>query len=151
MARSTPSIESPIGDFFGLGLGEYFTYQSALLSVAPVKALNSYFQMPFASAASITVTNEGKSPHRHSLLRHRLHHAAPLPTGLGRFHAQYRQAAPCKVTTSANNGSPGINDRKNLNGEDNYVFLEATGKGHFVGVTQAVLQNQTAGSAKATT
>ena len=26
--------------------------------------------------------------------------------------------------------------------KDNYVFLEATGKGHFVGVTQAVLQNQ---------
>ena len=30
---------------------------------------------------------------------------------------------------------------KNLNGEDNYVFLEATGKGHFVGVTHGVEQN----------
>jgi hypothetical protein len=38
--ESSPSIEAPIGDFFGLGLGEYFTYQSALLAVAPVKALN---------------------------------------------------------------------------------------------------------------
>ena len=47
--ESSPSIEAPIGDFFGLGLGEYFTYQSALLAVAPVKALNSYFAMPFAS------------------------------------------------------------------------------------------------------
>ena len=27
-------------------------------------------------------------------------------------------------------------------GRDNYVFLEATGKGHLVGVTQAVVQNQ---------
>jgi hypothetical protein len=46
---------------------------------------------------------------------------------------QYRQAAPCKK--SANTSG------KNLNGEDNYVFLEATGKGHFVGVTHAVEQN----------
>ena len=25
--ENSPSIESPIGDFFGLGLGEYYTYQ----------------------------------------------------------------------------------------------------------------------------
>ncbi len=45
--EASPSIEVPIGDFFGLGLGEYFIYQSALLAVAPMKALNAYFQMPF--------------------------------------------------------------------------------------------------------
>ncbi|MGB6191721.1 MAG: DUF2961 domain-containing protein, partial [Terracidiphilus sp.] len=55
----TPSVEAPIGDFFGLGLGEYSTYQSALLAVAPMKALNSYFKMPFANGARMTVTNEG--------------------------------------------------------------------------------------------
>ena len=57
--ESAPSIETPIGDFFGLGLGEYFVYQSELLAVAPVKALNSYFQMPFATAARITLENQG--------------------------------------------------------------------------------------------
>ncbi len=36
----TPSVEAPIGDFFGLGLGEYFTYQSLPLAVGSVKALN---------------------------------------------------------------------------------------------------------------
>ena len=40
------------------------------------------------------------------------------------------------------NGDPQVNDRKNLNGEGNYVFFEAAGRGHFVGVTHAVLQNQ---------
>jgi hypothetical protein len=53
--EATPSVEVPIGDFFGLGLGEYFVYQSALLAVAPIKALNAYFQMPFASSARITL------------------------------------------------------------------------------------------------
>ena len=49
--ESSPSVEAPIGDFFGLTLGEYFTYQSALTTVAPVKALNCYFAMPFANGA----------------------------------------------------------------------------------------------------
>jgi hypothetical protein len=49
--ESSPSIEAPIGDFYGLMLGDYFVYQSALLVVAPMKALNAYFQMPFDTAA----------------------------------------------------------------------------------------------------
>jgi hypothetical protein len=142
--ETSPSIEAPIGDFFGLGLGEYFVYQSSLLAVAPIKALNAYFQMPFASSARITLTNEGK------LRTDNLYFAVdyvtlPVLSGdVGRFHAQYRQAAPCKGWTDdwTNNGSPGINDRKNLTGADNYVFLEAKGRGHFLGVTHAVEQNQ---------
>jgi Protein of unknown function (DUF2961) len=31
--ESSPSVEAPVGDFFGLGLGEYFLYQSVPLSV----------------------------------------------------------------------------------------------------------------------
>jgi hypothetical protein len=58
-AESTPSVESPVGDFFGLGLGEYFLYQSVPLSVGADKALNSFFVMPFQKHARITVTNEG--------------------------------------------------------------------------------------------
>ncbi|WP_348261822.1 DUF2961 domain-containing protein [Telmatobacter sp. DSM 110680] len=130
--ETSPSIEAPIGDFYGLGLGEYFVYQSALLVVAPMKALNAYFQMPFDTAAKITLTNEGKV--RTNNLYYAIDYTAvqTLPAGLGRFHAQYRQAAPCKKSA---------NGDKNLNGQDNYIFLEATGRGHFVGVTQAVEQN----------
>lgn len=142
--ESSPSIEAPIGDFFGLGLGEYFTYQSALLTVAPVKALNSYFAMPFASGARITVTNEGKV--KTDALYFAVDYVTlpSLPNDVGRFHAQYRQAAPGKGWTDdwGNEYHSTVNDKKNLNGEGNYVFMEATGRGHFVGVTQAVEQNQ---------
>jgi hypothetical protein len=131
--EASPSIETPIGDFFGLGLGEYFVYQSALLAVAPVKALNAYFQMPFASGARITVTNEGPQQTRSLYFAVDYVTLASLPGDLGRFHAQYRQAAPCKGVTS---------DGKNLDGRNNYIFMEANGKGHFVGVTHAVVQNE---------
>ncbi len=60
--EATPSVEAPIGDFFGLGLGEYHPWQSELLSVGSEKSLNSFFPMPFARHARITVTNEGKEP-----------------------------------------------------------------------------------------
>ncbi len=142
--ESAPSIESPIGDFFGLGLGEYYTYQSALLAVAPMKALNAYFKMPFASAARMTVTNEGTIRTDNLYFAVDYVTVAQLPGDLGRFHAQYRQAAPCKGWTDqwTNEYAPAINEKKNLSGEGNYAFLEATGRGHFVGVTHAVLQNQ---------
>ena len=142
--ESSPSIEAPIGDFYGLGLGEYFLYQSALTAVAPQKALNAYFKMPFASAAKITLSNEG--PERTNSLYYAVDYVAlpALPDDVGRFHAQYRQAAPCKGWTGdwTSNGDPLVNDKKNLDGEGNYVFLEAAGRGHFLGVTHAVEQNQ---------
>ena len=142
--ESTPSIEVPIGDFYGLTLGEYFTYQSALTTVAPMKALNCYFEMPFASGARITLTNEGKR--RTNSLYYAVDYVtlASLPADVGRFHAQYRQAAPAKGWSDnwMNNWDKGVGDRKNLDGEGNYVFLEATGRGHFIGVTHGVEQNQ---------
>ena len=35
-----------------------------------------------------------------------------------------------------------MNDKKNPNGEGNYVFMEARGKGVFIGATQGIVQNQ---------
>jgi hypothetical protein len=142
--EASPSVEVPIGDFFGLGLGEYFVYQSALTTVASIKALNAYFPMPFSSGARITLSNEGTV--RTDNLYFAIDYVTlpALPGDAGRFHAQYRQAAPCKGQTDdwSNEYDPKNNDRKNLSGEGNYVFLEAAGRGHFVGVTHAVEQNQ---------
>jgi hypothetical protein len=141
----TPSVETPIGDFFGLGLGQYFLYQSTPLTVSPEKALNSWFEMPFAKKARITVTNEGQEDVDafYFNIDYRAY-ARPLPADTLYFHAQYRQATPAKGWTSdwKTNGDPQVDGKKNLHGEDNYVWMEATGRGHFVGVTMSILQNQ---------
>src|SRR5579864_5544165 len=143
--EASPSVETPIGDFFGLGLGDYHLYQSQPLSVGSDKALNSFFPMPFQKHARITVTNEGKQ--RTDAFYFNIDYRAyskPLPDDLLYFHAQYRQAAPAHGWTNEwhSNGDPLVNDKKNLNGEGNYVWMDATGRGHFVGVTMSVLQNQ---------
>jgi len=60
--EATPSVEIPSVDFFGLGLGEYFLYQSVPLAGRPAdKALQTLFSpLPFQKHGAITVTNEGK-------------------------------------------------------------------------------------------
>src|SRR5438046_1458166 len=58
--ETTPSVETPLGDFFGLGLGEYHRWASELLSVGSDKALNAFFFMPFQKHARVTVSNEGQ-------------------------------------------------------------------------------------------
>jgi hypothetical protein len=143
--ESTPSVETPVGDFFGLGLGDYHLYQSVPLSVGSDKALNSFFPMPFQKHARMTVTNEGsrKTDAFYFNIDYRAYRKL-LPGDLLYFHAQYRQAAPAHGWTNdwRSNGDPLVDGKKNLNGEGNYVWMEATGRGHFVGVTMSVLQNQ---------
>ena len=143
--ENTPSVEAPIGDFFGLGLGDYHLYQSLALQVGSDKALNCFLPMPFQKHARITVTNEGavKTDAFYFNIDYRAY-AKALPLDLLYFHAQYRQAAPAKGWTNQwkSNGDAIVNDKKNLNGDGNYVWVEATGRGHFVGVTMSVLQNQ---------
>ena len=141
----TPSVEAPIGDFFGLGLAEYFMYQSLPLVVGSEKALNSFFPMPFQKSARITVTNEGKLPAKYFFFNIDCRkYAQSLPADTMYFHAQYRQCAPCKGWTTAwqSNMDDNVNKKPNLDGEANYIFLEASGRGHYVGVTHSVLTNQ---------
>ena len=131
--ETTPSVEAPIGDFFGLGTGEYFLYQSAPLAVGADKALNCFFPMPFPRRARITVTNEGGEP-INSLywnIDWRAYRSS-LPPNTMYFHAQYRQATPNLAISDA---------KTNLDGHNNYVWMEAKGAGHFVGVTMSVVEN----------
>src|SRR5689334_8692576 len=58
--NAKPSVEVPVGDFFGLNLNSYFIYQSEYLACSPGKSLNCYFVMPYKRSARFTVTNDGK-------------------------------------------------------------------------------------------
>jgi hypothetical protein len=143
--EQNPSVEAPIGDFFGLGLGEYHSWQSEMLSVGSIKSLNSFFPMPFAHHARITVTNEGQQAI--GSLYYNIDYRTydhPLPAGTLYFHAQYRQSQPNHGWTTdwKSNGDPQVNDKANLDGKDNYVWFDAKGHGQYVGVTMSVLQNQ---------
>jgi len=135
--QDKPSVETPIGDFFGLNLDQYSLYQSAFLNCSSVKALNCYFAMPFRKSARITVTNEGKREvgDFYSNIDYQL--VPSLPERSLYFHAQYRQATPNKAVEYRTGEKEG-----NLDGKSNYVFFETRGRGHLMGVTLGVLQNK---------
>jgi hypothetical protein len=143
--ETTPSVESPIGDFWGLGFGEYHSWESDVLSVGPDKALNCFFPMPFRHHARITVTNEGKLPvaHFYYNIEYRSYENS-LPSDTVYFHAQYRQAQPNQgsVKDWSSNLDPIVHDKINDDLKGNYVWLDATGKGNYMGVTLSVLENQ---------
>jgi Protein of unknown function (DUF2961) len=130
--NSKPSVEVPIGDFFGLNLGQYQIYQSAYLACSPGRSLNCYFPMPFRKSARITVTNESASQINafYSNIDYML--VPSLPEDALYFHAQYRQASPHIAVKG---------DGINQNGEKNHVYIETRGRGHLMGVTLGVLTN----------
>src|SRR3954447_22196285 len=101
--NSKPSVETPVGDFFGLNLGIYNVYQSAFLNCSSVKALNCYFAMPFRKSALITATNEGSQNVSafYSNIDYQL--VPSLPERTLYFHAQYRQATPNRAQNFRSN------------------------------------------------
>jgi hypothetical protein len=132
--NAKPSVEAPIGDFFGLNLNSYFIYESEYLKCSPGKSLNCYFAMPYRQSAKFTVTNEGKQevPSFYSNIDYMT--VPSLPADTLYFHAQYRQNAPCAPMTYQG-------AKINLNGEKNHIYCETRGRGHLMGVTLGVLQN----------
>ena len=143
--EKAPSVETPIGDFFGLGLGDYHRWDSELLSVGGDRSLNSFFPMPFGRHARMTITNEGKLPvgSFYYNVDYRTY-SHPLPQGSLYFHAHYNQAQPNHGWTDSwqTNQDALVNNKKNASGDGNYVWMEAKGHGQFLGVTMSVLQNQ---------
>lgn len=118
-----PAVEVPLGDFFVQGHSQRAVFESAPIAVGGNnKALNCYWPMPFYQHARIELYNNG----RRSLRRIYFHvdyEKGPLPPEQGLFHAVFSREK--ELRTQKHGG--------NLSGEDNYVILETTGKGQYVG------------------
>jgi len=131
-----PSVESPIGPFFGQGWDESYHFNSLPLSANPVegRALVSYFKMPFQKGAKIEIENQtGKTIDAFYYYIDYLE--TEVPDHAGYFHAWYNHqitSAPESGENEWNTLSPDAG--RNPAGEDNYLFLETKGKGKFVGV-----------------
>ncbi len=120
---STPSVDSPLGDFFAVGHGLEHSVKSVMVrNSSDGRARNCYWPMPFRKSCRITVTNEGRR-RVSNLYFHVDWQAVPsLPENTLYFHAWYRQALPAPP-----DGKP-------------YEFLNVTGKGHYVGTVLSVVQ-----------
>ncbi len=120
--EESPSVEAPIGDFFGVGHGLNRNLSSLPISCSSEgRARNCYWFMPFRRSARITATNEGSKPVGAFYYYIDYRKFSKLPEDTPYFHAQYRQEMPCHP-------------------EKNYLILDASGRGHFVGCNLSILQ-----------
>jgi len=90
--ETTPSVESPVGDFFASGWGGYAQISSLAVCVNPGSAFNSYWEMPFRKGFRITMENRGLTE---QTLYYQIDYAlAPVPEDAAYFHAQFRRVNP---------------------------------------------------------
>lgn len=118
----SPSVEAPIGDFFGVGHGLDRDLSSLPIACSSEgRARNCYWSMPFRRSCRITATNEGTRRVDAFYYYIDYRELPSLPEGTPTFHAQYRQEFP-------------PDPRRD------YLILDAEGDGHYVGCNLSVLQ-----------
>jgi hypothetical protein len=143
--EDTPSVEVPLGDFFGVTHGRIREYASFFTTVNPgmgaSPGLNAYFPMPFGAGARIEIENRAGTALGGPLGMVWYHieyerHDEPPPDDVLRFHAQYRQERPTVPAMEPHDTQ--LHDGVNVDGAANYVALEATGAGQMVGLVLEV-------------
>jgi hypothetical protein len=89
--EADPSVEVPVGDFFGMGWNKYAPLSSLAICVNPGSAFNSYWPMPFRKKARITLENLDEKP---MVIYYQIDYTkAAVPADAAYFHAQYRRVS----------------------------------------------------------
>jgi hypothetical protein len=138
--EANPSVEAPVGDFFGQGWDESYPFSVLPLAAGPRegRAMVSYFPMPFASGARIEIENDSAQKVDAFYYYVDYQEMASLPADLGRFHAFYNHALTEASPEGENEWSVLGPQGKNTTGDRNYLIADITGKGHYVGVNYYV-------------
>jgi hypothetical protein len=138
--ETTPSVEAPIGDFFGQGWDESYPFSSLPLAAGPRegRAMVSYFAMPFATNARIEIENDSGKTIDAFYYYVDYTELEKLPADMGRFHAWYNHQLTEALPGGENEWSVLGPQGKNTTGDRNYLVADIAGKGHYVGVNYYV-------------
>jgi hypothetical protein len=147
-----PSVECPIGDFFGLGHAKRKNFVTAVLQMSPENGLgfNCYWPMPFRKSARVEVENPADAKFGLYFYFDYETYDAPDPLdGMGYFHVQWRRENPTQGWGDEHAHLKLLDDdgkkwremmyhggdprSLNTDGKDNYVILDATGNGIYCG------------------
>ena len=150
--EDSPSVDVPLGDFFGIGFGLRRNFVSLPLQMSPQsgRGFNCWFPMPFARGARFELHNQGAAQRVFFFYIDYEEHDS-IDADLGRFHAWWNRANPTAGTARAQGytrqdygysesrpAGPGFAidgpwQQANLSGARNYVLLDVEGRGHYVG------------------
>ena len=95
--ETIPSVEVPVGDFFGMGWGKYAPLNSLAVCVNPGSAFNCYWPMPFRKKCRITMENIANED---MVLYYQVDYIlTEVPADAAYFHAQFRRTNPLPFKT----------------------------------------------------
>jgi hypothetical protein len=143
------SVETPLGDFFGVGHGiaNHFVSLPLNMIARPGRGnqagMNCFFPMPFLNSARLEIENQCSVDLEAFFFYVDWEAYETLEEEAAYFHAQWRRENPCRKKVHPKN------KEINLDGKENYLLLDARGRGHYVGSllnvdnTEAFHQNNT--------
>jgi hypothetical protein len=117
-SEERPSVEVPLGDFFGSGFA-YRQYVTPYLGMSS-GGYTCFFPMPFEDMARIVIVNESDQELRgfyYQIDYQKLEN--PISTDVGYFHAYWHRDSKTDY-------------------DSNYTILKTTGRGHVVGVNMSI-------------
>lgn len=115
-----PSVEVPLGDFFGIAHGRQVPFESELVSMLNGKGLNCWIPMPFRQHARITLTNDGDDEIPFLFYQVDFTLDDELTAAAGYLHVCFRRENPITL------------------GDDFTILEQVTGSGVFLGTVIGV-------------
>lgn len=111
--QEQPSVECPVGDFFGMHWGKFAPLVSQPVCVNPGSAFNCYWEMPFRKRCRMTLSN---IDHEDMILYYQINYTlTDVSADCAYFHAQFRRTNPLPY-------------------QDVFTIADGiTGRGHYVG------------------
>ena len=146
-SEDKPSVEAPIGDFFGMGHAKRKNFISLPLQMSPRsgRGFNCWWPMPYSNGFKITIENDNpKKVQFYFYIDYELYEdGIENEQDFGRFHAQWRRENPPQVKKKMYESKKKFKTIRPVkfshSGKNtqplkfNYRILEAKGKGHYVG------------------
>ncbi len=146
--ESSPSIDCPVGDFFGVGHCKIHPYQCLPLNLTgsneASSGMNCFFAMPFHESARLEIVNDtdadGNGIYFYVDYEQ---YDEPLGDDILHFHAKWRRENPTDgwfpdKTRQEFFWHEKANQKMQTSDEGNYVILDAEGRGHYVGCNLSV-------------
>src|SRR5262245_37414638 len=93
---TVPSVEVPLGDFFGVAHGRTVPLTTALTTMTLGRGFNCYYDMPFRTHAKVTVQNDLPDGRKMDAFFFQIDYELrdSLSAKAGYFHAQFRRQNP---------------------------------------------------------
>jgi Protein of unknown function (DUF2961) len=118
-----PAVSAPVGDFFGIGLGQKVAFQSAFFSDPEGRSFNCLIPMPFKTSMKIVMVNESKADLDELFYDVNYTLGDKHPANMLYFHAYYRRENPTTLQ------------------KDYEILPRIAGKGRYLGANIGVIVN----------